>query len=969
MTVNDDQIRFGLGESDPITIGNNTPTALDDPHVIWLVCAGRVDVFVAHVRRGGQVGVRRHIMRVEAGGALFGLNLPRREGESMRVFMVGDGSTQIAQLSRTRFLDCLRDPMTTAQAVALLDGWVRIFTGSMNGGMDLRQYVGVESGMTIDLEPGQYARPRRNVVWVSCLRGSVQYISLPEIPLITDDDFLPVCPDSWVYAEHAASVRALDTISFAAAYFSWDHLDNFHQVILNRIAWSQYENDDRERERWQRRVDYDRDKFNLALSNLSSPLVSHPLAGARVRGLEESLLVACRLVGWELGAQIKRPADPVDGVREVLNLDGILRASGLRSRIVTLKAGWWRHDRGPLLVFGQEDKRPLALIPAGAGRYEMHDPEKGTRHIVNGDIARTLPSSAYVFYPALPNRPLTLGDLVRFGLQGSRPDLLNILLMGVGAGLLGVTVPLVTGQIIDGVIPFADQTLLLQLILILLVAAGVVALFQVVQTIAVLRVEIKLDERLQAAIWDRVLRLPAPFFREYSAGDLSMRIMGVSTIRRTLSGTVVRTLLAALFSVFNLLLLFYFSVDLALIALVLLAAPVLMTILAVRVQMRHHKLHADIQGRISGMVLQFITGISKLRVAGVEKRAFARWANQFAEQKRTAFRIGRIESTLSVFNGAYPVLTSIVIFAGTAAVADFSTGVFLAFIAAFTQFLYAGLELSTALIAAAEVVPAYERMKPILGTQPEVDETRIMPNTLTGEIEVNRLSFRYDPAGPLILDDISFQVGPGQFVAIVGPSGSGKSTLLRLLLGFERPGSGAIYYDGQNLASLDLYAFRQQLGVVLQNSQLMIGDIFANIVGVAPLTLRDAWEAARMAGLEDDIRQMPMGMHTLVSEGGSTLSGGQRQRLLIARAIARKPNILFLDEATSALDNNTQAHVSDSLEKLEATRIVIAHRLSTVRNADQILVIDGGRLVERGTYTELLAGDGLFAELAKRQLI
>ncbi|RMG87265.1 MAG: NHLP bacteriocin export ABC transporter permease/ATPase subunit, partial [Chloroflexi bacterium] len=514
----------------------------------------------------------------------------------------------------------------------------------------------------------------------------------------------------------------------------------------------------------------------------------------------------------------------------------------------------------------------------------------------------------------------------------------------------------------------ADRSQLLQLALILFVAAVVAVFFQVVRNIAVLRIEIKLDHALQSAVWDRLISLPTPFFRNYTAGDLSNRAMAISAIRRALSGTVVLALLTAIFSIFNFLLLFIVDLRLAIAATILVLVIFIVTLVSGYWQMRYRRRQAEEQGRISGMILQFITGISKLRVAAVEHRAFAHWARAFARQRRLAFAAGNMENSLAVFNAFFPLLASIIVFAMVSS-ADISTGVFLAFNAAFTQFLLAGLQLALAITSILDIVPLYERLKPVIQTEPEVDESKSDPGDLSGEIEVSRLSFRYVSDGPLILSDVSFHVNPGEFVALVGPSGSGKSTLLRLLLGFEKPESGGIFYDGQDLSGLDIRLVRQQLGVVLQNSQLMTGDIFTNIIGVAPLTIDDAWEAARMAGLEEDIRNMPMGMHTLLSEGGSTLSGGQRQRLLIARAIAQKPRILFFDEATSALDNRTQAVVSASLERLDATRIVIAHRLSTIINADRIIVLQNGRIVQMGTYDELMKQPGLFVDLARRQLI
>ena len=277
------------------------------------------------------------------------------------------------------------------------------------------------------------------------------------------------------------------------------------------------------------------------------------------------------------------------------------------------------------------------------------------------------------------------------------------------------------------------------------------------------------------------------------------------------------------------------------------------------------------------------------------------------------------------------------------------------------------MTLSEAALGILRVIPIYERLRPILEEPAEVEEGRQHPGELSGAIEVSHLHFRYEKDGPLIIDDVSFRIEPGEFVAFVGGSGSGKSTIMRMLLGFERPEAGTIYYDNQDLNSLDLRAVRQQVGVVLQDSQLLPTDIFRNIVGTSSKTVDDAWAAAEAAGLADDIKAMPMGMHTMISQGGGTFSGGQRQRLMIARAVVDKPRILFLDEATSALDNQTQAHVTESMAQLHATRIAVAHRLSTIVDADRIFVLEKGVIVETGSYDELVALGGYFTELVKRQ--
>ncbi len=389
-------------------------------------------------------------------------------------------------------------------------------------------------------------------------------------------------------------------------------------------------------------------------------------------------------------------------------------------------------------------------------------------------------------------------------------------------------------------------------------------------------------------------------------------------------------------------------------------------------QIRPQRELFEVRGRLSGLLLQLITGISKFRVASAETRAFVMWSRLFSRQKDLYRKVRLSSNALLVFNAVYPtVCLGLIFFVNTfflhpPKVKLLGTGDLIAFLAAFAQFLLTMLQVSSALIVALSVLPLYERAQPIFSTLPEVDTTKSDPGKLSGEIEISDVSFRYRPDLPLVLRGISLQIRPGQFVAFVGASGGGKSTLLRLLLGFESPESGAIYYDGHDLAGLDTQAVRRQLGVVLQTSQLVSGDIFTNIVGSSALNVADAWQAAKMAGLEADIKRMPMGMHTIVEEGGGAISGGQRQRLMIARAIVAKPRILIFDEATSALDNETQRTVSASLEGLQVTRIVIAHRLSTILNADRIYVLGDGVIRQSGTYEELLEQGGLFGELIKR---
>jgi NHLM bacteriocin system ABC transporter ATP-binding protein len=477
------------------------------------------------------------------------------------------------------------------------------------------------------------------------------------------------------------------------------------------------------------------------------------------------------------------------------------------------------------------------------------------------------------------------------------------------------------------------------------------------------------------AFWDRLLRLPSRFFARFSAGDLALRAMELSEVFKRASGAAVATVVTGFFSVFNLALLYYYSWKMALCTTFLLALLLAVTLLLLGRLLRYESSIRTIDGAISGLLLELLGGISTLRTAGAEGRGFSRWARRYTDRLALAIRARHFSSEIHRWLAVYPILTAMVVYIGAIHVDPnmMDTGRFLAFNIAFANLMAAVLEVGYASIGLLDLLPTYERLRPILEEEPEFAAAVLEPVRLMGALALNHVSFRYpsQERGARVLDSVSLQVRPGEFVAIVGPSGSGKSTLMRILLGFEAPDSGTVTYDGRELATLDLREVRRQIGVVLQYSELMPSDLFNNIVGFAPyLNMDDAWRAARLAGLEDDIRRMPMGMYTLVGEGGGNLSSGQKQRLLIARAIVRGPKVLLFDEATSALDNVTQAIVSDSLtnQLKGVTRVVIAHRLDTIVSADRIYVVKEGRIAQSGRYEQLMDEPGPFRDLARRQI-
>jgi len=946
---------------------------IHDPSRLWLVEAGSVDMFLVMTEDGEPAGARHHIMRVEKGGAIFGVAPPA--STAMRILAAATPESRLAEQPLSRMREMLQAPGEKERAAGLLEGWITGFSRAAAGKVLPKTFESLEPGSTLALKEAGSVVSRAGVVWVEALQGNARFLGKSDIASLEDRGIFPLSASAWLEADPGCALLASDTQAVIEKDSIWTGLQAFHAMVIEKLIDDLQQETARERSRLERREKSDDVRLDYAVRLLASPLGRSDGIPASEEGEDDPWLLACHALGRALRIQFKPHPDRRRGSAIADPVSAIARASGVRVRTVALRGSWWRQDNGPLLGRRESDRLPVALIPNPSGGYRLWDPLARTSSAVHGELAASLEPFAWSFYRPFPPKKLSALDLIRFGLDGCRRELVTIAIVGIAAGLLGMVTPIMTGIIFDSVIPGSNRALLLQIFLLLLVVVFCVSLFQMVQSFTMLRLEGRMDSAVQAAVWDRLLSLPAPFFRNYSAGDLAARSLSVSWMRQILTGSVLSSLFAGIFSVFSFALLFYYSSKLALLATALTLISLAATTLAGYLEVRYQRELMKIKGRLSGMLFQFINGISKLRVSGTERRAFSSWAREFTSQKVFSIRARKVTLALAVFTSAFPVLSSLAIFYAMAVVVNqqaaqpLSTGEFLAFNAAFTQFQVALLTLGTALVSMLGVVPLYERAQPILEGLPEVDRAKGYPGELSGKIEITHVSFRYRPDTPLVLKDVSLNIPTGSFVAIVGASGSGKSTLFRLLLGFETPESGSIYFDNQDLSHLDIQAVRRQIGVVLQSGRLLGGSIYQNIVGSAPLTIDEAWAAARMAGLEADIRAMPMGLHTVIAEGGGGLSGGQRQRLMIARAIVKRPRILLFDEATSALDNETQAIVSRSLESLQASRVVIAHRLSTIANADYIYVMDKGVVVEEGTYKKLMQNDGPFAALARRQMV
>ncbi|MGW7053191.1 NHLP bacteriocin export ABC transporter permease/ATPase subunit [Streptomyces sp. NPDC054887] len=923
----------GLGA--PVDCSGLRSLSLEGPQVLWLVVGGALDLFAVDAV---QQGHWHFLGRLEAGALLLGP-------------VDGPQHTLIGRPSQ----DCL------LRRIPLRELWRQPGHAEGHGDahavyespLDHAFALGVGRGLGVLFQAPLDGRPDSD--------GAVG-----------DDDVLwmPVSPGSVQYGASYGHEAAGDLLIETAM---WQQLVNQQHRLLSAVDHWIEELERAHEDRTAAGIKAGaavRERADQALvASIGRPDRSGRGTTETDRSGDDATFAVCRRVAEAAGITLTEPPRGGAVNDRVTPVERIALHSRVRTRDVRLDGRWWRTDFGPLVGRRAKSGAPVALVWR-RGRYEALNPASGLRIRVGKDNADDFEPRAVMFYRPLPDRPATPWGLLRFSLRDTRFDLRNLLLSGLVTVGLGGLVPIATGQVLGVYVPNAESGLIAQVSLAVMITSIVTASFMLLQNLTILRMEGRIEATLQPAVWDRLLRLPTRFFTERSTGELASAAMGISAIRRVLSGLGPVAVQASTVGAMNVVLLFWFSVPLALAAVAMLVVIGAVFLAMGLWQVRWQRRLVELGNKLNNQAFQTLRGLPKLRVAAAESFAYAAWAREFARSRELQQRAGRVKNLTTVLDAVYLPLCSLSMFMLLAGPArgSMSAGAFLTFSTAVTMLLTSVTQLTGALISVAAVLPMFEQIKPVLDEAPEVRGASAQPGVLSGAVEAKKLSFRYTDDGPLVLDDVSLDVRPGEFVAIVGPSGCGKSTLLRLLIGFDKPVSGSVLYDGQDLAALDRAAVRRQCGVVLQNAQPLTGSILECISGAEVFSQEEVWEAAEMAGLAEDIRRMPMGLHTMIS-GGGAISGGQRQRLMIAQALVRRPRILFFDEATSALDNETQRIVMESTRRLSAGRLVIAHRLSTVMDADRVLVMDDGRIVEQGPPARLLADPGgRLHELVRRQL-
>ena len=959
-----------------VPCAGNLPVELDDPDNAWFIDRGAVDLFLLEFKDGMEHAPPQHLLRCQSGRLLPGVAPDEQDDyqkdTTLRLIAKGLPGTLLKRLPASLLSEV--DPADLAEQT---DTWLTAITKGLSRFVSHlpRPTALAEPGLTQTLAPCTLS-VQRGVVWVSEESGSsTLFMDMIDQAQLAEASgphqaVIPLTRTSWLTLFKEATVSGKSTETLARQGMLPSALASFHSVAFNlerlnrRLAVVDDANLERERTTSRRTAE------NAARQRLFN---IYDLPIDRDAKVEDTALPdALQIIGRHEGIDFRIPA-PSRPSDSPIGLVDILDASGVRARRVRFKdeGAWWRGDSNALLAFRSEDGQPIALLPGMFGRYREIDPVSKRSVRVTADRAGALEEEAWMFYRPLPSGKVKPADLLGIALHGSGANLLRLVMAGLPGGLIKLLPALALGFVANHIVAGGSAGALYTVAVSLAGFGLIGALLQLLQSSALMRFEGRSASRVEAAFWDRLMRLPPKILHRQPAGDLAMSGMTFQNVRDDLQGVIADSLLSVIFLLPVFGVIFFYDATLGGIALVFSLASLLVTVVLGLRQISPYGRMISAARRVTGRLFQIIGGIAKLRVENAEGSAFAIWARDYREQKRAEVEMGALEGHSRAFGDALPFLAGGVLLFAVVTVGDgiVPIGDFLVVYTVFIVFQSAIARLGESFGTIAAMLPAFDQMRPLLSSIPETSDEGEPVERLGGDVLFDRISFRYDPDGPLILDDVTIHAHPGEFVAIAGESGAGKSTLFRLALGIDRPSAGAVYYDGRDLKSLNLKQVRRKIGSVPQSIGLHPQDLWDNLVSHhEKVAIDEVWSAARVAEIEDQIKGMPMGLMTMVGTRGSVLSGGESQRVTIARSVIGRPRIMLFDEATNWLDNESQAKVMRNLTALTSTRIVIAHRLSTLEKADRIYVMQAGKVVQSGSFSELMEVDGIFKDLVKRQV-
>ncbi len=959
----------------PVPCAGNLPVKLDDPDSVWFIERGAVNLFLVEFRDGVELASPQHLLYRESGWLLPGVNPDERDTqEDSTLSLVAKGLTGTLL---QRLPASLLSEVDPAELANQIDTWLTAITDTLS------RFTGHLPRPTVLAEPGSLHIPapctlsvQRDVVWVSkppadniLFMDIVDQIGLDEA--VGPESMIPLTRTSWLTLFDDVTLTGKSTQTLAQQGLLLPVLASFHAIAFTM-------------ERLNRRLAV-ADDVNLERARTTSRRMAKKSARQRLFNIydqqidqdttveDTTLIDALRIIGRHEGIEFKTPVRSGSSDAPISLVD-ILDASGIRARRVRFRdeRKWWRSDSNAMLAFRSEDDQPVALLPGMFGFYREVDPVGKRRVMVTKNRADSLKEEAWMFYRPLPAGEVKSSDLLEIALHGSSADLIRLVFAGLPRGLIqllpGVALGFVANEAVTG-----GNVAGLYTVALMLAGFGLLgALLHLMQYSTMMRLEGRTASRVEAAFWDRLMHLPPHILHRYPTGDLAMSGMAFQNLRDGLQGLVADSLLSIIFLLPVFGVIFFYDTTLGTIALVFSLTSLLITIVLGLYQISPYAQMSKAARRVAGRLFQIVGGITKLRVENAEDSAYAIWAEDYRKQKRSEHELVVLDGHSRAFAAALPFLAGGVLLFSVVTMDGRSMpiGDFLVVYTVFIVFQSAIARLGESIGIIAAMLPAFNQIRPLLTVEPETDTEGELVEYLGGEILFDRVSFRYDPDGPLILDDVTIHARPGEFIAIAGESGAGKSTLFQLALGVDRPTAGAVYYDGRDLKHLNLKQVRRKIGTVPQSVRLHPMDIWDNLVSHDDdVSSEEAWEASRIAELEEEIKRFPMGMMTMVGASSSVLSGGESQRVTIARSVVGKPRIMLLDEATNWLDNENQAKVMRNLTSLTSTRIVIAHRLSTLEQADRIYVLQSGKVRQIGSFAELMETDGVFRELVKRQIV
>ena len=957
----------------PVACAGNLPLRLDDQDNVWFIDRGSVNLFLLESRDEIEQAAPQFLLSREAGALLPGISPDSADEDStLSVIAKGVPNTVLKRIPAARLAE-----VDASEVAADIDSWLSDITRTLARFVSYlpRPTALIEQGQTETVSPGTLS-VQRDIVWVTLpppgcglFMGLVDQTEL--LSVRTDEGaVMPLTQTSWLTLINEVPITGHSTQTLAHQGTLLPALASFHVVAFNlervnrRLSVIDDANLDRARTVTRRAA---ADAARRRLFNI------YDLPDEQETDIENrSLIGAMEIIGKYQAIDFKIPPSSPSSDAS-LTVTDILDASGVRARRVNLKSeeGWWRGNSNAILAFKEETKQPVVLIPSAFGRYREIDPISKRSTRVSAKRAATLEPDAWTFYRPLPARELGPWDLLKFAMHGSLPDIVRLVLTGLPAGLIRLFPALFLGFIANHIMMGGSASVLYFLACVLAGFGVLGALLHLLQNSIMMRLEGRAASGLETAFWDRLMRLPSSLLHRRPVGDLAMSGMSFQNLRDTFQGAVADSLLSIIFLLPVFGVIFFYDVELGVITLVFSLVSLTVTVLLGLIQIAPQGRMIKAMRQVTGRLFQIIGGIAKLRIESAEGSAFDIWARDYRDQKVAELELGTIESHSRAVAAALPFLTIGVLLVAVLTLEDRTTpiGDFLVVFLVFFTFQLAIARLGESMSGIAAILPAFDQMRPLLSSVPEPVYEGETVDFLAGDILFDRVSFRYDPEGPLILDDVTIRTRPGEFVAIAGESGAGKSTIFRLALGLDDPTAGAVYYDGRDLRNLNLKQVRRKIGAVPQSVGLHPQDLWDNVVSHhQDIDADEVWNAARIAEIEDEIKNMPMGMLTMVGNTASVLSGGESQRVTIARSVIGNPRILLLDEATNWLDNESQAKVMQNLTLLTSTRIVIAHRLSTLEQADRIYVMQAGKVVQSGSFKELMAVEGVFQDLVKRQI-